>query len=254
MSKLVRPIYYGRTILVLACVFVLSGCAATQVALGKKDLLVNTKMSDAIFVREVPKNQRSIYVKVRSAVADFPKREFRDVVKAAVRDPDEGYTITDNPETATYVLNIFVTNMEQASPTAAEAALGAGYTRHGGAVAGAAAGIALGGNGRDAVAGGLLGAIGSTVANSLVKDVTFMLVTDILITHKFREGVYGRKDTQASRKQGSGGSSKQSVSEVTDGLEQTTRVVTTANKANLTLEEAKEEMFRKHSYAISGFF
>lgn len=242
-----------RMVILLAGVFVLSGCAATQVALGKKDLLVNTKMSDAIFVREVPKDQRTIYVKVRSAVADFPKREFRDVVKAAVNDPEEGYIVTDNPEKATYQLNIFITNMEQASPTAAAAALNQGYQRHGGAVAGAVAG-GLTGNGRNAVAGGLIGAIGETVANSLVKDVTFMLVTDILITHKFRDGVYGRKDTQASRKQGASGSSKQTVSQVTDGLEQTTRVVTTANKANLKLEEAQEEMFRKHSYAVAGFF
>ena len=255
MSQLANIRQYGRVILVLTCVVVLSGCAAAQVALGKKDLVVNTKMSEAIFVREVPKSQRSIYVKVRSAVADFPKREFRDIVKAAVSDPEEGYTITDNPDTATYHLNIFVTNMEQASLTAAQSALGQGYSRRGGIAAGAAAGRVMGsGSSKNMVAGALVGGIGSTIANALVKDVTFMLVTDIRITHKLRDGVYGRKDTQASMRQGSGGTSKQTVSQVTDALEQTTRVVTTANKANLKLDEARAEMFRKHSYAISGFF
>ena len=249
---------YGRLLSVVALAVILSGCAATQVALGKKDLVVNTKMSDAIFVREVPKNQRTIYVKVRSSVADFPKREFRDVVKAAVSDPEEGYVAIDDPEKATYQLNIFVTNLEQTNETAAQAALAHGYQRPAGELAaGAAAGALLAGSNdryQGAAVGALAAGIGSTIANSLVKDTTFMLVTDILITHKYRKGVYGRKDTQTSRKQGSGGSSKQSVSEVTDGLEQTTRVVTTANKANLKLEEARAEMFRKHSYAIAGFF
>lgn len=255
MSQLGRINHFARAILVFTCVAVLSGCAATQLALGKKDLVVNTKMSEAIFVREVPKNQRSIYVKVRSAVADFPKREFRDIVKAAVKDPEEGYTITDNPDTATYHLNIFVTNMEEASLTAAQSALGQGYSRRSGIAAGAAAGAVIGGGGgKNMVGGALLGGITSTVANALVKDITFMLVTDIRITHKFRDGVYGRKDTKATLRQGTGGTSKQTVSQVTDALEQTTRVVTTANKANLKLEEARAEMFRKHSYAISGFF
>lgn len=246
---------------VLGSVSILAGCAATQVAVGKKDLLVNTKLSDAIFVREVPRDQRTIYIKLRSTVADFPKREFKQVVKMAIEDSDEGFQVLDNPEKATYQLNIFVTNLEQASPTAAQAALNQGYSSGGrgelaaGAAAGGLMARSSGNSGyAGAVGGALVGGVASTIANSLVKDVTFMLVTDILITHKFRDGVYGRKDTQAARRQGSGGSSNQTVSEVTDGLEQTSRIVTTANKVNLKLEEARDEMFRKHSYALAGFF
>jgi Enterobacterial TraT complement resistance protein len=260
MPYMNRFLRNGIVLVLLGLIGTLGGCAATQVAVGKKDLVVNTKLSDSIFVREVPRAERTIYIKLRSSVADFQKREFISVVKASIEDSDEGYRVIDDPENATYQLNVFVTNLEQASPTAAQAALGQGFSsgRGGELAAGAATGALMARNGGNryagAAAGAVLAGVGSTIANSLVKDVTFMLVTDILITHKFRDGVYGRKDTQAARKQGSGGTSNQSVSEVTEGLEQTTRIVTTANKANLKLEEASAEMFRKHSYAIAGFF
>ena len=170
-------------------------------------------------------------------------------------DADEGYKIVDDPEKATYQLSVIVKNLEQASPTAAKAALNNGYGGEimGGAVVGALV-SSDSDRGRGAATGGLLAGAGSFIANQMVKDVTFMLVTDIQITHKFRKGTYGRKDSKVSLKAGSTGTSSQRVSEVTNALEQTTRVVTTANQANLKLMEAQPEMFRKHSYAISGFF
>ncbi|MFP5350909.1 MAG: complement resistance protein TraT, partial [Gammaproteobacteria bacterium] len=44
------------------------------------------------------------------------------------------------------------------------------------------------------------------------------------------------------------------ASEVGDQKEYRTRIVTTANKANLTLAEADELMFKKTAYAMAGFF
>ena len=254
MEKLDIKIWTRAAFVALILSF-LAGCAATQVMLGKDELVVNTKVSDSIFVREVSRAERTIYVKVRSLVADFPKREFKRAVKDAIIDADEGYKIIDDPDKATYQLSIIVSNLEEATPTAAQAAVNTGYVPElaGGAVAGAL--LSRNGNRHGgAAAGGLLVGAGSFIANQMVKDVTFMLVTDIRITHKFRKGTYGRKDSKVSLKAGSTGSSSQRVSEVTNALEQTTRVVTTANQANLELIEAQPEMFRKHSYAISGFF
>lgn len=48
--------------------------------------------------------------------------------------------------------------------------------------------------------------------------------------------------------------STQSVSEASDKKEYRTRIVTTANKANLELPEAQDLMFKKTSYALSSFF
>jgi hypothetical protein len=249
----IRSLFIG---LMAGLMTLFTGCAAVQTSLSKNELIVNTKVSASIFVREVPRAQRTIYLKMRSQVADFPRNEFKQVVKESLAGLDEGYVLSDDPETATYTMNVNVISMEQASLTAAEAALNTGYNSDmaGGALAGGAVGAVASDSMGGAVGGAVLGAGISLIADSMVKDITFMLVTDILVTHKLREGVYGKKDTQIDNKAGATGSSRQTVSEVTDSLDSSTRIVTTANKANLTLAEASPEMFRKHSFAVAGFF
>ena len=107
---------------------------------------------------------------------------------------------------------------------------------------------------RGAVAGGLLFGAADMIAGSLVKDVTFMLVCDIQIKERTKNGAIVRKDTQIDRKVSDAGSSRQTSSEVSNQKEYQTRIVTTANKVNLTLVEAQELMFKKTAYAMSGFF
>nr|WP_255558496.1 complement resistance protein TraT [Zhongshania aquimaris] len=106
--------------------------------------------------------------------------------------------------------------------------------------------------------GAALGAVAasgmSMVANALVKDVTYMLVCDISIRERVADGVYVRRDTQLGAQVSDGGSSQSRVSEVTDRKDYRTRVVTTANKANLELPEAQDAMFQKTAYAMAGFF
>jgi len=234
---------------------ILSGCAATQVAISKKDLDVQTKTSTAVFVDEVARNKRTIYVNVRSGVMEFDRRAFKRFVKEQFAQSDTGYTIVDNPETAHFSMSIYVLNLEKASPTAAESALNQGFT--GEVVAGAAAGALVSRNRNPyagAAIGGLLAAGISTIANAAVKDVTYMLVADVQIKEKTRKGVIVRKDTQISAKVSDAGSSTQRVSEATNRKEYRTRIVTTANKANLKLEEAQDLMFKKTAYAMAGFF
>lgn len=235
----------------------LGGCAATSVALSKKDLDVQTKTSTAVFVDPVSRDQRTIYLDVRSGVMEFDRRAFSQFVKQQFAASESGYTIVDDPNQARFQMLAYVLNLEKASPTAAQAALQQGYIG-GETVAGAAVGAAIGsnsGNGWSGAAiGGVAAAGASLIANSLVKDVTYMLVCDISIRERVAAGVLVRKDTQIDAKVSDAGSSQQRVSEVSDKKEYRTRVVTTANKANLTLEEARDLMFDKTAYALAGFF
>jgi hypothetical protein len=63
-----------------------------------------------------------------------------------------------------------------------------------------------------------------------------------------------RKDSKTNTKTSDDGSSTQTSSEVSNRKEYRTRVVTTANKANLKLEEAQPLMFSKTAYAMASFF
>jgi len=244
-----------RLAALMAVLAFLGGCAATQVALGKKDLRVETRTSTAIFVDPVPRERRTVYMDIRSGVMEFDRGAFKTFVKEQfAANMDSGYTVIDDPEAAQFQMLIYVLNLEEAAPTAAESALSAGYV--GSIGAGATAGALLASNNRaaGAAAGGLAFGIGEAVSGALVKDVTYMLVCDVKISEKARKGVVVRKDTAISAKVSDAGSSKQRVSEVSNRKEYTTRIVTTANKANLKLEEAQELMFKKTAYAMAGFF
>lgn len=88
----------------------------------------------------------------------------------------------------------------------------------------------------------------------MVKDVTYLLVADIQIKERAAKGVIVRKDSKVNTKISDDGASTQTVSEVSNQKEYRTRVVTTANKANLALEEAQPLMFDKTAYAMASFF
>lgn len=252
MKKVSR---YIRGFVVGGVIVALTGCAAVNTAVSKRNLDVQTKISSSIFVDPVKASKRLVYVDIRSGVMEFDRRALRKAVKKELADNEDGYRMTDDPDEAQYQMNIFVISLEKASPTAAELALKQGYSSDTavGAGAGAVYGATHGGAG-SAVGMGVVGALGTTAANAFVEDVTYMLVADVQIKEKARKGVIVRKDTKISAKVSDAGSSTQTVSEVSNLKEYRTRIVTTAEKANLDLKEAQPLMFKKTAYAMSGFF
>ncbi len=234
---------------------VLAGCAATQTLLSKKDLDVQTRTSTAIFVDPVAKDKRTIYVDVRSGVMEFDRRQFKNFVVEQFSQPGgSGYQIIDDPDEAQFQMVVYVLNLEKTSPTAAEAALSHGYV--GSIAAGAAVGAMANSSNRyrGAAAGGVIAGAADFISGSLVKDVTYMLVADVQIKEKAPKGVYVRKDSKVDAKISDAGSSRQTYSEVSNKKEYRTRIVTTANQANLELKDAVDLMFTKTAYAMAGFF
>lgn len=247
---------FSRAMIAMGIVLALSGCAALNTSVAKRNLDVQTKISSAVFIDAVKRAQRTVYVDIRSGVLEFDRNAMARAVRESFSGNANGYTLTDDPDEAQYQMNIFVITLEKASPTAAEVALKQGY---GGDVgAGVSSGIALGvDQGRSVtggVLGGLLGALGTTAVNAYVQDVTYLLVADVQVKEKTANGVITRKDTKISAKVSDDGTSTQTVSEATNKKEYRTRIVTTANKANLDLAEAQDTMFKKTAYAMSSFF
>ena len=250
LKSVLRPVAIGAIAFSLTLA---SGCAAIQTSVAKRNLDVQTKVSTAVFVDAVKKGKRTVYVDIRSSVMEFDRRKLKKAVMQSFANNDNGYSVTDDPDAAQYHMNIFVLKLEKASPTAAEAAIKAGYVGVG-VDGGMAAGAVVGSRRGNAAEGAVLGAIGSTIANAFVQDVTYMLVADVQIKEKTRKGVYVRKDTKINTKVSDSGGSTQRVSEVSNRKEYRTRIVTTANQANLDILEAEPLMFKKTAYAMSGFF
>ena len=218
-------------LLVAACVFsMLAGCAATHVAIAKRNLEVSTRMSDAVFLDPVGGDKRTAFIYVRNT-SDRPNFDIETPLKSAIA--GRGYRIVSDPEEAHFKLQAQVLSVSKMSITAAEAALGAGY---GGTIAGVAiggvAGAATTGTARGTAVGAVAGGIAETIANAMVKDVTYVAITDVQISERAREGVVGRRELEVDAQQGMGGSEQSTFTEETTEKRYRTRVISTANKVN----------------------
>ena len=80
----------------VAALAVLSGCAAVHTSIAKKDLDVQTKMSDTVFLDPVGPDKKTIFVQLRNT-SDRPFDIEGPIVNAIAA---RGYRVTQDPEAA----------------------------------------------------------------------------------------------------------------------------------------------------------
>ncbi|MCB9944656.1 MAG: complement resistance protein TraT [Geminicoccaceae bacterium] len=245
-----------KTLIALALTMAISGCAATSTSIAKRNLDVQTKMSDTIFLDPVRPSARVVYVEVRNT-SDKPDFDIeRDIIEKL---NVNGFRVTGDPDRAQFMLQANVLQAGKTSQTAAEEANrgGFGSVLTGGAV-GAAAGWGLGkAGGKDSVltaGGALLGAGIATVADAFVQDVTYSIITDIQISERVAPGDYVSQDEELKSSQGSSGSISQYSSGQGRWKRYRSRVVSTANQANLDWPDAAPQLVDGLTRSIAGIF
>ncbi|MDD3759885.1 MAG: complement resistance protein TraT [Acidithiobacillus sp.] len=231
--------------LLAGTVIALSGCAATQVALEHKNLDVQTKMSNTIFLNPVPPSEQTVYVQ-------FKNTSDKNLNVAALEQEidanltNQGYRIVPYNQ-AHYMLQINVLSVGKMSEAAAQKSLAAGY---GGAAFGAIAGGAIGQSWTGAGAGALAGSAISLVADSLVKDVTYAMITDVQVAERSKEAV--QQQTNANLQQGTSTTTTQQVSGEGHWIYYRTRIVSTANRVNLDFKDALPVLQGQLVHSLSG--
>jgi len=236
----------------------LGGCAATHTAVAKRNLDVQTRMTDTIFLDPLPPERRTVYVDLRNT-SDKPDFDMMPYVREAIA--RRGYAVVDDPRRAHYVLQANVLQAGRSSETAADTAYGGGFGGpFWGGAAGAAVGYGLGQSGigvndaLGAVGGGLIGSAISTVADAFVQDTTYTIVADVQVSERAAgEAAVSQAET-ASLSQGSSGTISQSSSGTADVRRYRTRIVSTAEKANLDWPEAAPDLVAGMSRSIAGMF
>lgn len=106
---------------------------------------------------------------------------------------------------------------------------------------------------KDSTLGGAL--VGTTIgfaANSVIKDVMYGTVVDVQISEKAARGVKFTEDHASSLKQGLSGGKEQRSTETTSWKRYQTRIISVANKVNLTEEQATLYLVAGISKSISG--
>ena len=206
----------------------LIGCAATQVALEKKDLKVQTKMSKSIFLDLDNQIEKSAFIQVKNT--SDKDIDLTNALKQAVR--KQGYTLVDSAKKAAYIYQCNILYVGEVDPAALRTAVhrgfGYGYgATVGGAAAGGAIGYGLGGGTGAAIgaaSGGLLASAAELITVSLTKDVTYTIMTDIQLTEKTTKG---KKIHKA-------------------------RVASTAEQVNLEWEEAEGQLVEGLAKSLGG--
>lgn len=229
------------------------GCASVSTAIEKKDLSVQTKMSDTIFLEPVSTERKTVFLQFRNTSdKEINAPEIQSRLEKTLQ--QKGYKLVSSPQDATFLVQQNILSVAKTNKDEAYSAMHAGF---GGAVVGGALG-GLAGNsgnyGHSATVGGLIGAGIGIAANALVKDVYFNMVTDLQIKQRAPKGQKVDYVQTASAQSGSSANLSQTLSGQSDWITYRTRIVSVANQVNLEFIEAQKQLEDKLIRSTTGIF
>ncbi len=174
-------------------------------------LAVQTRMSETIFLEAVKASEKIIYVSLRN----FTGKPLNIKQKIVAELLNGGYSVTRDPDKAKFMLQAKVLKLGKSYLPSTESYL---------------------------VNAGFGGPIGGVVGNPLDENMFFVMVTDLQIRERPREG-----ETAAGLQQKTTGGN-------TGWKTYRTRIVNKANKADLEFDEARPKLEKGLARSISGIF
>ena len=244
-----------QSILWVGLLMLLTGCSATHVAINKRNLDVQTKMSATVFLDPVTTDKKTVFLQIRNT-SDRPELDLEGSIKAALE--EKGYCVVASHEQAHYLLQTNVLQVGRTDLRAAQHALDQGFgAALSGAVGGAMAGSVLSSRedgGKGAVIGGLVGAAVSTVTDAMVQDVVYSVIADVQISERVGNSVNVREKNRSTLKQGTRGIREITSTEKIEWKRYQTRVVSIANKVNLQFKKAVPALTQGLTQSITGIF
>lgn len=241
-----------KAMVVMVMSISLASCAGTTTAISKRNLVTENKMSNTVFLEPSAKENQTVYVQVRNTT-DVAALNIADSIKTGLR--MKGYQVVSDPKKAQYMLQANVLSAGEMNAETKEQMLLSGF---GGGLAGGAIGAGTGAlisGHKDAIIGGALaGAALGMLVDATVKDVTYGVTTDIQISERTSDGSLVTKKSEGQLKQGSQTTVAVSTENKDAWNRYQTRVVSTANKVNLSWEQAGPALADGLSKTIVGIF
>jgi hypothetical protein len=167
----------------------------------------------------------------------------------------KGYRVVSNSDQAHYLLQVNLLYVGKASQAAIDQSIQVGF---GGPLIGMAAGAGIGAIASNnpfgplvgAGVGGLVGGVVEVIADSLVKAVTYCVITDLQLSERSATPV--SQVQQARLKQGTQTQIHQEVKETTEWRRYRNRIASTATQVNLEFNNAKQALVEKLTKSLSG--
>lgn len=238
-----------KIMLGLTLLLSLTACGALHTTVAKRHLDVQTKMSSTIFLEPVDPEQRTIFVDIRNT-SDKPEFDVRAEVIANLR--ARGYNVIDSPSKANYWLQANVLQVGRSNARDSQGALAAGPGAVGGAVTGAVIHRSTGGSVSGTAGAAIAGAAVGTIVDAMVQDVYYSVITDIQIMERFAGKV--QETSEHTLLQGDSGVTRTSFSQQSNMRRYQTRIVSSANQANLKWEDAAPLLSDGVARALAGLF
>lgn len=240
-----------RLVAATALAAIISGCAGTSALVSNRDLNVKTQMSSSVFLQPTPPSQHTAYVQVTNTSGQPELDGLQAQIATDLQ--QKGYRITDNPNSAHYIIQANVLQAGQVKPNSADNLLGGGF---GGAVAGAGIGALTSGGGdisaTNTIAGALIGAAAGAAINAAFQDVSYTVTTDVQISE--RTAYASQQTATLNTSQGDSGSISTVSKQSTNWQRYQTRVVSSAEKVNLKFPDAAPALINSMANSIAGMF
>ena len=249
MSSLSR---FARCFFAFLSLSLLGGCAAIYLAITGSDLELETRLSETVFLDPVAPDKRIVYVSVKNSSAQRGFNIERQVKSSIAA---KGYRITDNPQEAYYWLQCNVRFVGETSQNAAEAVFEEGFGSP--IVTGILAGTladALDASDETSLIIGTAVAIGAALVDWSVEDARFSVITDLQISEPAAKGETVSVRSRRVVRQGEGGGEIERGRRKSDRKRYRTRILSSAHRVNLTMEEALPPLKENLVSAISGIF
>ena len=223
-----------------------SGCGAATTAIEKRNLEVQTKMSDSVFLEPVSPEKQIVYIRIRNTTDKDINVE--EQIKSALT--ARGFKVINNPDEAYFMIQANVLQIGKTDETGADSALQSGF---GGGLLGAGVSAATGGSGNNIGVGAAVGAVAGLLANTMIKDISYSMITDVEIRQRpaISEKIIQSEENYSEQGTTSTISQNVNTSNVQWKIYRT-RVLSTANQVNLQFEEAQNELQKGLIKSLSG--
>lgn len=236
--------------LAILSLVITTGCTSIATATKKSELKINSKLTKTIFLDPVAPAKRTVFLQFRNN-SDSESFNIQQQIKSKLE--GNGYTIIEDPEQATYWLQANVRYVGPPEGSEFENV----FEDYMGAAEGAAAGVALseitGGSGNGNVKAAFIGALIGYAADAMVDDVFHAAITDLQISKKVENGTV-ESEEKHRLSQGESGRETQKIKTTTNRKKYQTRVLMTANQANMDIPESELVMQKRLTKVISGLF
>ncbi len=233
-----------------ASLFLAVGCSSVTTAVKKQELEINSRLTQTIFLDPVAPDLMTIFLQVRN---NSDSENFYLTPGIRQRLENNGFRIVNDPTQATYWLQANIRYVGRPEGNEFEDAIG----NYKGAVEAAGAAITIselsGGSGSDNVKAAAIGALVGYIADAAISDDYYTAITDVQIAKKVDEGQV-ISDEEHRLNQGESGQAVQTSQTTSDRQKYQTKVLITANQANMDISNAEQEIAKKLTRVLSGLF